>query len=223
MWGPAPSAPGRASVALQGHAARPRQAHAIEAWDSATSPPEGAPGAFGIDEAAVKPHFPRRRDGAGGFDCAQRLFGLRRAQARDPRLPPRRQGLRCTTRRVGSSACSLHDNFACPSKRSGAWMSSYRGAVRQGGAGVLPIVVNNNNFAKGRPASRRCLSLRGRDDAVPRVRPRPARAALGRDLRAAVRHQRAARLRRAAVAIFEHWLRDPACWSVTRATTGTGD
>ena len=52
----------------------------------------------------------------------------------------------------------LHDNFARPSKRSGAWMSSYREQSRHGG-GVLPIVVNNNNFAKGAPGAPTLLSL----------------------------------------------------------------
>ena len=60
----------------------------------------------------------------------------------------------------------LHDNFARPTKRSGAWMSSYRRAVAQrrqpGRAGVLPIVVNNNNFAKGAPGEPTLLSF---DDA----------------------------------------------------------
>jgi peptidyl-dipeptidase Dcp len=44
----------------------------------------------------------------------------------------------------------LHDNFARPSKRSGAWMSSYREQSRNSsdGQAVAPIVVNNNNFAK---------------------------------------------------------------------------
>jgi peptidyl-dipeptidase Dcp len=44
----------------------------------------------------------------------------------------------------------LHDNFARPGKRSGAWMSQYREQQMLDGE-VLPIVVNNNNFSKGDP------------------------------------------------------------------------
>src|SRR5205823_13738194 len=44
-------------------------------------------------------------------------------------------------------ALFLSDNFARPSKRGGAWMSSYRYQSRANGE-VLPIIVNNNNFAK---------------------------------------------------------------------------
>jgi peptidyl-dipeptidase Dcp len=55
----------------------------------------------------------------------------------------------------------LHDNFARASKRSGAWMSSYREQSRNTADGlpVAPIVVNNNNFAKAAPGSRSLLSF----------------------------------------------------------------
>ena len=44
-------------------------------------------------------------------------------------------------------AIFLSDNFARPTKRGGAWMSAYR-CQSQIGGGVIPIIVNNNNFAK---------------------------------------------------------------------------
>jgi peptidyl-dipeptidase Dcp len=44
----------------------------------------------------------------------------------------------------------FHDNFARPGKRSGAWMSSFVDQARNGGA-LRPVVINNNNFAKGDP------------------------------------------------------------------------
>jgi peptidyl-dipeptidase Dcp len=44
----------------------------------------------------------------------------------------------------------LHDNFARSGKQSGAWMSSYRDQESFDGE-VAPIIVNNNNFAKGEP------------------------------------------------------------------------
>src|SRR5262249_45993330 len=44
----------------------------------------------------------------------------------------------------------LHDNFARPGKQSGAWSSRYRDQEMMHEP-VAPIVVNNNNFAKGSP------------------------------------------------------------------------
>jgi peptidyl-dipeptidase Dcp len=52
----------------------------------------------------------------------------------------------------------LHDNFARPSKRSGAWMSSLREQTRNGGD-VIPIVLNNNNFAKASAGEPTLLSF----------------------------------------------------------------
>ena len=46
----------------------------------------------------------------------------------------------------------LLDNFMRQHKQSGAWMSDYRAQSRTGsadGSSVVPIIVNNNNFAKG--------------------------------------------------------------------------
>jgi peptidyl-dipeptidase Dcp len=44
----------------------------------------------------------------------------------------------------------IQDNFARTSKRSGAWMSSLAVQARNGGE-VLPVILNNNNFAEGSP------------------------------------------------------------------------
>jgi peptidyl-dipeptidase Dcp len=44
----------------------------------------------------------------------------------------------------------IGDNFARSSKRSGAWMSVFRSQSGHAG-GTLPIVINNNNFAKASP------------------------------------------------------------------------
>ena len=94
----------------------------------------------------------------------------------------------------------LHDNFARPTKRSGAWMSSYRKQSRDCDGDVLPIIVNNNNFAKGAPGEPTLLSL---DDA------RTLFHEFGHGLHGLLSQvtyerlsgtQRAARLRRAAVA-----------------------
>ena len=50
----------------------------------------------------------------------------------------------------------LSDNFARATKRGGAWMSVYRSQSRANG--TLPIVVNNNNFAKAPDGEQTLLS-----------------------------------------------------------------
>jgi len=50
----------------------------------------------------------------------------------------------------GQVGLFLHDNFARPGKRSGAWMGGLAWQNRNGGVN-RPIILNNNNFAKGAP------------------------------------------------------------------------
>ena len=84
---------------------------------------------------------------------------------RSPRITPTSASTRCEDAAGVAIGLFLHDNFARPTKRSGAWMSAYRMQSKNGGDGaapVLPIIVNNNNFAKGAPGEPTLLSF---DDA----------------------------------------------------------
>ena len=55
-------------------------------------------------------------------------------------------------------AVFLHDNFARATKRGGAWMSSFRLQSKLDGH-TLPIIVNNNNFARAAPGTPTLLSF----------------------------------------------------------------
>jgi peptidyl-dipeptidase Dcp len=84
------------------------------------------------------------------FDCAHRLFGLEFVAR--PDIVAYHPDVKVYEVRAQGrlKAVFLHDNFARPSKRSGAWMSILRAQCRIEGE-VIPIVLNNNNFAKGNP------------------------------------------------------------------------
>ena len=119
---------------------------------------------YDIDEAEVKPYFPLERMVEALFECAERLFGVRfilqpEARAYHPDVKV------YEVRGAGDALVGvfLHDNFARATKRSGAWMSTFRQQSGQGGEAVLPIVVNNNNFAKGAAGEPTLLSF---DDAA---------------------------------------------------------
>jgi peptidyl-dipeptidase Dcp len=106
---------------------------------------------YEIDEAGVKPYFVLDNIVRAAFDTAGRLFGISLVER--PDCPTYHPDVRAyevrdpTGRAIG---LFLHDNFARPGKRSGAWMSSYREQQQLDGE-VLPVVVNNNNFSKGDP------------------------------------------------------------------------
>ena len=133
--------------------------HPIEPWDWRYWAEQVRQRSYAIDDAEVKPYFPLERMVAAAFDCAERLFGVRFVK---------REGLKLYHPDVNAYevvgpgdklvGVFLHDNFARPSKRSGAWMSLYRQQTKNGGA-VTPIVVNNNNFAKSAPGQPTLLSF----------------------------------------------------------------
>ena len=105
---------------------------------------------YSIDDAMVKPYFALDKMVEAAFDCAHRLFGIEFVRRSD--IAAYHPDVRVYEVRRGEYPIGvfLHDNFARPPKRGGAWMSHYRSQSRIDGD-VLPIVVNNNNFAKGAP------------------------------------------------------------------------
>ena len=133
--------------------------HAIEPWDWRYWAEQVRQRSYAIDDAEVKPYFPLERMVAAAFDCAERLFGVRFVKREGLKLyHPDVNAYEVRGRDDQLVGVFLHDNFARPSKRSGAWMSSYRQQSKNGGA-VTPIVVNNNNFAKSAPGQPTLLSF----------------------------------------------------------------
>ncbi|MGH7040331.1 MAG: M3 family metallopeptidase [Stellaceae bacterium] len=106
---------------------------------------------YDLDETEVKPYFVLDNIAAAAFDVAGRLFGLSFMPRADvPIYHPDVCAYEVRDRTNRLVGLFLHDNFARPGKRSGAWMSSYRAQHSLDGE-VAPIVVNNNNFARGAP------------------------------------------------------------------------
>ena len=132
----------------------------IEPWDWRYWAEKVRRQRFAIDDAEVKPYFELGRVVQAAFDCAQRLFGLSFTARSD--IPVYHPDVKAyEVRNAAGEVCGifLQDNFARPNKRSGAWMSSlrwqHRNALSVGAAAAaveqLPVILNNNNFAKGEP------------------------------------------------------------------------
>ncbi len=130
----------------------------IEAWDWRYWAEKVRQRHYALDEAAIKPYFPLPAMVAAAFDCAERLFGIRFE---------RREGLvayhpdvnvyQVSDREGRPIGLFLHDNFARATKRSGAWMNVLTNQHRNGEA-QLPVVLNNNNFARAAPGQPALLS-----------------------------------------------------------------
>ncbi len=125
----------------------------IEPWDWRYYAEQVRRARYDLDETEVKPYFVLDNMVRAAFDSARRLFGL--SFTPRPDLPVYHPDVRVwevSDRSGHHVGLFLHDNFARPGKRSGAWSSRYRDQQTLDGP-VTPIVVNNNNFAKSDPAS----------------------------------------------------------------------
>jgi peptidyl-dipeptidase Dcp len=166
VWGRAKASLETERSALDALVLSRGEALSLEAWDWRYYAEKVRQLRYDLDEAAIKPYFPLERMVEAVFDCAQRLFGLRFVAR--PEIRAYHPDVKVYEVRGADDVVVgvfLHDNFARPSKRSGAWMSSYRQQSRNTGTAggtVLPIVVNNNNFARGAPGEPTLLSF---DDA----------------------------------------------------------
>jgi peptidyl-dipeptidase Dcp len=82
---------------------------------------------YDVDEAATRPYLTLENVVAAAFETASRLFGLRFKELPDaPRYHDDVRVWEVTDKRGAHVGLFLGDYFARPSKRSGAWMSSFR-------------------------------------------------------------------------------------------------
>lgn len=114
---------------------------------------------FDFDEGALKPYLSLEAVTASMFEVSNKLYGLKYVER--PDIQAYHSDVKVyevRNERGGDKlvAIFLVDNFARPFKRSGAWMSEYRGQSKNLAEGEdeinkVPIISNNNNFAKGSP------------------------------------------------------------------------
>jgi peptidyl-dipeptidase Dcp len=134
----------------------------LETWDWRYWAEKVRRTTYAVDDAEVKPYFELSRVVNAAFDCAQRLFGLRFTQRADiPVYHP--DVVAYEVHDAAGALCGvfLQDNYARATKRSGAWMSALRWQ-HANGTPQRPVILNNNNFARGAPGAPTLLSL---DDA----------------------------------------------------------
>ncbi len=114
---------------------------------------------YELDQAELSAYFQLERMIEAAFYCAQRLFGLRFLPRDDlPVYHPDVRAFEVVDRDGGHVAVFLGDYYARSSKRSGAWMSNFRGQKKLGGE-VRPVIVNVMNFPKPAPDRPALLTL----------------------------------------------------------------
>ena len=148
VWEPAKARAAAERDALAAMARSEGATHAIEPWDWRFYADKVRRARYGFDDAQLKPYFSLDRMLAAAFDTANRLFGI--AFVERPAIRAYHPDVRVfeVLGRDGATlGVFLSDNFARQTKRGGAWMSAYRWQSRLDG-GTIPVIVNNNNFAR---------------------------------------------------------------------------
>ena len=154
---------------------------------------------YDLDEAEIKPYFQLDKMVQAAFETAHRLFGLSFTAVDVPLYHPDARAFEVKDASGRHVGLFIGDYFARGSKHSGAWMTSLRDQEKLSGE-VRPVILNVCNFSKPAAGETRALVVRRRAHAVPRIRPRAARAVVQRDLSAARRHVGAERFCGTAVA-----------------------
>jgi peptidyl-dipeptidase Dcp len=110
---------------------------------------------YALEESQVKPYLQLSRLTEAMFHVAGQLFGLRfEPLANAPRYTEALQAWEVRDAQGQHVGVFISDNFARNNKRSGAWMSVFRGQSDLDSP-VRPLVINNNNFSappQGEPA-----------------------------------------------------------------------
>ena len=149
VWTPGVSSARKEEEALQAIVASEGGNFQVAPWDWRYLAEKRRKAEFDFDEGEVKPYLQLDRMIEAAFYAAGRLFGLGFAERFDLKLyHPDVRAWTVTGRDGAPVALFIGDYFARPSKRSGAWMSGFRGQQKLDGP-QLPIVVNVMNFAKG--------------------------------------------------------------------------
>jgi peptidyl-dipeptidase Dcp len=162
VWDPAKAQVARDAEALQGLIAAERGNFTLAAWDWRYYAEKLRKAEHDLDEAEIKPYLSLDKMIEAAFFTARRLFGLSFEERFDLALyHPDARAFTVRGSHGREIALFIGDYFARPSKRSGAWMSTFRDQHKLDGK-VLPIVVNVLNFAKGADGSACLLSF---DDA----------------------------------------------------------
>jgi len=149
VWGPAKRRAAEEAGALAALAAEEGANIEIAPWDWRHYAEKLRKRLHDLDEAATKPFLQLDAIVEAAFDVAGRLFGLSFREVAGLALHhPDARAWEVTDRAGTHVGLFVGDYFARPSKRSGAWMSGFRGQQKLWEPG-RPIVLNTLNVAPG--------------------------------------------------------------------------
>ncbi|MBI2261142.1 MAG: M3 family metallopeptidase [Caulobacterales bacterium] len=156
-------APAKARVAEEVADMRAIAGHDIEPWDYLYYAEKVRKQKYDLDQNELKPYFELTNVRAGSFEMARRLYGFTFEKLAPGTVPVFHPDVTVYEVRDAGQPIGLYyaDDYARPGKRSGAWMTTYRGYSTYDGV-KNTLASNNNNFIKAEGADPILISL---DDA----------------------------------------------------------
>ena len=151
VWTPARARALKERDALQALVAEEGGNFRLAPWDWRYYAEKQRARLYNFDESGLRPYFSLDRMIEAAFFTAEKLFGLSFRERHD--IPVYHPDVRVWEVIRDGAVIGLFygDYFARASKQGGAWMTSLRDQQTLDGA-VLPIILNNCNFAKAEPA-----------------------------------------------------------------------
>ncbi len=156
-------APAKARVAEEVADMRAIAGHDIEPWDYLYYAEKVRKQKYDLDQNELKPYFELNNVRAGSFEMARRLYGFTFERLPQGAVPVWHPDVVVYEVKDHGQHAGLYyaDDYARPGKRSGAWMTSYRGYSTYDGVKNV-LASNNNNFIKAEGDAPVLISL---DDA----------------------------------------------------------
>jgi peptidyl-dipeptidase Dcp len=156
-------APAKARVAEEVADMRAIAGHDIEPWDYLYYAEKVRKQKYDLDQNELKPYFELNNVRAGSFEMARRLYGFTFERLPQGTVPVWHPDVVVYEVKDHGQPAGLYyaDDYARPGKRSGAWMTSYRGYSTYDGVKNV-LASNNNNFIKAEGDAPVLISL---DDA----------------------------------------------------------
>lgn len=104
---------------------------------------------YNLNDEEIRPYFKLENVRDAAFTVATNLWGLTFTPLEDiPKPHPDAQAFEVKEADGSHVGIYYLDFFVRPSKRGGAWMSSFRKQYRENGKMVTPVITNVFNFAK---------------------------------------------------------------------------
>ncbi len=132
----------------------------LEAWDWWYYAEKVKKEKYDLDEEMLRPYFKLENVLQGVFDVASKLYGIKFVERNDiPTYHPDVKVIEVKEAEGKHIAILFTDYFPRDSKRSGAWMNSFRDQSNIGSNFITPVIGNVGNFSKPTSDKPSLLSL----------------------------------------------------------------